>query len=138
MSKSISAYLTGSLVLIALLYAPGAFAQVTQEWVARYNGTSNSMDLCYAITLDEAGNVYVTGSTYTLSTGCNGLTMKYNAAGELLWTAIYNGSLNMEDYLYAVEVDADGIQAKLKDGILTVTLPKSKKSKSQSIEVKAE
>ena len=33
-----------------------------QQWIARYNGPANSADIAYALALDNAGNVYVTGS----------------------------------------------------------------------------
>jgi HSP20 family protein len=36
-----------------------------------------------------------------------------------------------------VDVDANGVQASLKDGILTVTLPKAREAKPRRIEVKA-
>lgn len=46
-------------------------------WSARYNGLGNINHIPYSISIDESGNVYVTG-TY-------GITIKYNRNGEIEW-----------------------------------------------------
>jgi uncharacterized delta-60 repeat protein len=62
-------------------------------WVARYNGTGNDEDKAYAITVDNSNNIYVTGSSRNApySGAEDYLTIKYNSAGDSLWTARYSG-----------------------------------------------
>ncbi len=79
-----------------------------QQWVARYNGPANSSDLAYAITLDGAGNVYVAGSDQTTIYNSDYRVVKYNNAGQQLWTARYNGPANDNDEALALDVDNTG------------------------------
>jgi uncharacterized delta-60 repeat protein len=80
---------------------------VISEWVARYNGPANSSDRAYAMALDPEGNIYVTGSS--LGSGVPSFdyaTIKYDSSGNQLWVARYNGPGNVQDYAYAIAVDA--------------------------------
>ncbi|MEO0095774.1 MAG: SBBP repeat-containing protein [candidate division WOR-3 bacterium] len=36
-----------------------------EQWVARYNGTGDSIDYAYELAIDDSGNVYVTGASRT-------------------------------------------------------------------------
>ena len=47
------------IILACLAIAGVAYAQVTEEWVARYDGPTNSMDGAHVIAIDDEGNVYV-------------------------------------------------------------------------------
>lgn len=83
-------------------------------WAVRYNGPGNNLDHASAITIDDNGNVYVTGwsrsgSDFGTEDYC---TIKYNNNGQQLWVKRYDGSVNTScfyyDYARAIFVDADG------------------------------
>jgi hypothetical protein len=83
-------------------------ADGNQLWVARYNGPGNQNDLAYAIALDAAGNVHVTGGTFSFETDSDYATVKYDADGNELWAARYNGPGNSYDAAFGIAVDAAG------------------------------
>ena len=77
-----------------------------QQWIARYNGPSNSNDGATAIVTDALGNVYVTGQSYGgTSSSYDFATIKYNSSGIQQWEARYNGTGNGNDGANAVTVD---------------------------------
>jgi uncharacterized delta-60 repeat protein len=87
-----------------LKYNPGGI----QQWAARYNGPGNSRDYGKCIAIDPAGNVYVSASSFSLTTQYDYLTIKYNAAGIEQWRVRYNGSADLQDVPSAVKVDQSG------------------------------
>ncbi len=80
----------------------------SQLWVARYNGPANGFDLAYALALDNAGNVYVTGWSQGIVTDADYATIKYDSNGNQIWVARYNGPAIGEDKVSAVAVDSAG------------------------------
>jgi uncharacterized delta-60 repeat protein len=83
------------------------------QWVSRLNGTGNNQDRATAITLDNYGNVYVTGwgymePTYMMCGTINYITVKYNMYGEQIWVKTYNGTGNGEDKAIAIALDIYG------------------------------
>jgi len=79
-----------------------------QQWVARYNGPGNQDDEPYAMALDSAGNVYVTGYSTSSDSGYDYTTIKYDPSGNQLWVGRYNGEANLLDIAYAIALDACG------------------------------
>jgi uncharacterized delta-60 repeat protein len=79
-----------------------------QQWVARYNGPGNDDDLVFAMTVDSAGNVYVTGESYDDQGRLDYKTIKYDVNGRRLWVATYNGTGNYNDSAKAIALDAFG------------------------------
>lgn len=81
-----------------------------QQWVAIYHapGNLNYSGIANAITLDDAGNVYVTGESQFSSYNNDYVTIKYNSSGTEQWVAIYNGPENNADYAKSIAVDGSG------------------------------
>jgi uncharacterized delta-60 repeat protein len=84
-------------------------ASGTEEWVARYNGDANLLDIAYAIALDASGNVYVTGWSVGLGpfgTSYDYATVKYDSSGQQQWVERYDGTGDLDDQAYAIAVDS--------------------------------
>jgi hypothetical protein len=77
-----------------------------QQWVARYDGPSGQDDFAYAIAVDAAGNVCVTGQSQGTTIGY--ATVKYGPSGVEQWAVRYDGPPNQNDYARAIAVDAAG------------------------------
>ena len=82
--------------------------QGVQQWVARYNGPGNGTDEAYALGLDGADNVYVSGRSVGSSTSYDYAIIKYNNQGVQQWVERYNGPGNGADEAYAMAVDSSG------------------------------
>ena len=87
------------------------------QWVARTPATGSGLDYPYEVALDRAGNVFVTGITYTGATlgqpppalcGTDLLTVKYSPSGQTLWSKTYDGPGHCDDLLPSIAVDASG------------------------------
>lgn len=79
-----------------------------QQWVARYT-ESTSYDYAKAVSVDAAGNVYVTGSSFIRFSGTfwDYATVKYDSSGRQRWVRRYHGG-NDDDQANALAVDASG------------------------------
>ncbi len=77
------------------------------QWRSMANGATNFLDQAYAIVVDGAGNVFVSGDSYS---GGNSdfLTVKYGPAGNELWRVYTEGQTGSQDLLRALAVDAAG------------------------------
>jgi uncharacterized delta-60 repeat protein len=92
-----------------------------QQWVARYDGTGNSIDGATALAVDDKGNVYVTGESRGSENFDEYATIKYNASGNVLWVRRTTGSakalaLDKEGNVYVtganatIKYDANGVE----------------------------
>lgn len=79
-----------------------------QQWVSRYNGTGNGDENSLSITVDNIGNVYVTGISTGSNSGVDYATIKYNSSGDSLWVKRYNGPANGSDFANSIAVDNSG------------------------------
>ncbi len=79
-----------------------------EQWIARYNGPVNNGDYATALSLDDNGSVYVTGSSDGVGTRDDYTTIKYNSAGTEQWVARYNGPVNNGDFATALSLDNNG------------------------------
>jgi len=105
-------YVTGksdSTATYPMDYATIKYDAAGQElWVARYNGTENRDDWANAVAVDGAGHVYVTGETNSSGYYGDYGTIKYDAAGQPLWVATYDGVDGLEDRATHAAVDGSG------------------------------
>jgi len=78
----------------------------SQIWLARYNDQDSGCEIPSAIRSDDAGNVYVTGSSYSKeSQSGDYLTLKYNSSGTQLWKKRYNSIGNFDDNSTGMAID---------------------------------
>ena len=92
-------------------------------WANRFDqGIDN---LCYAMTVDDSNNVYVTGNTQNANYDM--VTIKYSHDGSLIWQKIFNGGSG--DTGYDIEVDKnDNVYVAGRAGGLGLTLTKYDKN----------
>jgi hypothetical protein len=97
-------------LLIAYFFfvSVSSMAQVSEEWVARYNGPGNATDVAIDVAVDDDGNVYITGRSTGAGTFEDYATIKYNSAGVQQWVARYNGPGNFFDQPADLAIDNAG------------------------------
>jgi uncharacterized repeat protein (TIGR01451 family) len=85
-----------------------------EVWTARYDGPLSGGDspgiwgLGSPLVVDDAGNVYVTGTSEGLGGSRDYATIKYDSAGNQIWVARYSSPTNGIDEAIAIAVDASG------------------------------
>lgn len=63
-----------------------------QLWISRYNAPDGASSLPSSLTIDDEGNVYVTGQSSNYPNGTDYATIKYDSNGHELWVARYKGT----------------------------------------------
>ena len=101
-------FMRGSGLGLCMTLALGAAqAEVAKEaWVARYNGPGSGKDNVQALTVDAARNAYVTGFSDSGGGNYDFATVKYDADGNEVWVARYDGKSQGADWVKALAVDA--------------------------------
>ncbi|MBM2825598.1 MAG: hypothetical protein HW402_1262 [Dehalococcoidales bacterium] len=80
-----------------------------QLWVVRYDGPGHGGDEAAKLVVDGQGNVHVSGKVYGGSTTFfDHATVKYDANGNQLWAAIYDGPAHGDDSGGEIGLDSSG------------------------------
>lgn len=99
------------LLLLCLLshLSTFTFAQtLQQQWATPFAGSGENSDKFNDFILDGTGNVYAVGFTYRQGNGKDFLLVKFNAAGDTVFTRTYDGTGNGNDELEALVFDNSG------------------------------
>jgi len=83
-------------------------ASGVQQWIKTYNGLGNKNDEANDLSVDNNGNVYITGYSFGFRTQADYVTLKYNSSGILQWEQRYNETVDSSDYSNAIAVDKSG------------------------------
>jgi len=80
------------------------------EWVQIYDGpaTGNDDDEVSSISVDNSGNVYVTGKSKGIGTSYDYATIKYSSSGVQQWVQRYDGTAHSADRANSIAVDKSG------------------------------
>ena len=88
--------------IVILLSLPGiAFSQ----WTAVYSSEVDNLDYPKAIAVDQFGFTYVAGTSFSAGMEANYLLIKFNQAGDTLWTRQYDGNISGQDEVKSVVID---------------------------------
>ncbi len=111
-------YVTGSTSTPSTFSSASDFVTIkynsdgVQQWAAFYNGPvspDSSYDVANSIAVDNAGNVYVTGTSFGGATNYDWVTIKYNSSGVQRWVKRYNDSFNSSDGGIGIAVNNTGV-----------------------------
>jgi len=77
-------------------------------WRNIYNAPAAGVDAALAMTMDSSGNIYITGYAKFNASATDIVTIKYNAAGVIQWTANYGFTTDQYEQGNSVVVDSSG------------------------------
>ncbi|MEO8665378.1 MAG: SBBP repeat-containing protein [Ignavibacteria bacterium] len=92
-------------LFITTIHTTAMKAQVTQEWVATYNGVGTGSNAPKKCLIDKFGNIIIAGRSENSFFNDDFITLKYNSSGNLLWERRYNGVGNGNDAISGVVLD---------------------------------
>jgi len=95
-------------ILIATATAVDGDDHGLQRHVHKLIGVDKANDVATSMTVDRAGNSYVTGYSKGKGTGYDFLTLKYDTDGNEVWSERLDGGSAGDDKPVAVKVDATG------------------------------
>jgi hypothetical protein len=75
-------------------------------WARRYNGNADNFDIAVDVSVDNEGNVYITGESTDSSNAEDITTIKYDTGGNVQWIKFYNGPASSVDEADAIFIDA--------------------------------
>ena len=96
------------IALILLTECSSLYSQVSQQWATSFNSPTNGSDEPVAMTVDNSGNIYVTGVSPTSTTAKDFATVKYNSEGVQQWVARFNSAGPQDEIVKGIAVDASG------------------------------
>ena len=76
-----------------------------QQWASRYTNTAGGTDEAWDVGVDNAGNVFVTGTSDAAGTNSAATTVAYNSAGTQLFAKRFDGAGGDIDAGYAIYVN---------------------------------
>jgi hypothetical protein len=82
--------------------------QGIEQWARYYDGPDHREDKPVVIAVDDSGNVFVTGYSYSYSEFDDILTIKYNENGDSIWTRKFLGIGHVSDRPNAMALDKNG------------------------------
>lgn len=106
------AYLFLLLIVVSGFYFTGSItiSQPTIVWSKLYNGPANQQDSSVGVSINSAGNVFITGWSLGSGTSSDIVTIRYNPeTGDTLWVNRFNGPSNLEDKVSAITCDNNAV-----------------------------
>ena len=80
----------------------------SESWVSSYtNNLFGGIDEATAMMLDGENNIIVTGVTESDNQTTDIVTVKYDTAGEELWSNLYDGGEGVDDFAFYLSVDSN-------------------------------
>jgi len=94
-------------VTAVLMLTATVSAQPYPAWFEMWSGLDAVEDIGWDVDTDSEGNIIVGGWTTVDDMGHDGLLIKYDRSGRLLWQQTYEGTGNGNDYLGEIKIDSN-------------------------------